>query len=331
MNARRAPACALAALLTVTALSGLGWAAEHACPAPTVDADPTAVARFPDLLDMVRARLANRPELDACAQIELAAVDAGGIRVSVVLPDGRSTTRTAAQHDDVLPTLEALLLLPERAPALPSPTPATAPRARSPLARLTPVRSARSERDAPAPTLEPRSFGLELSLLGGPRMGEGQLAVGLGALSLLEAHGWLFGFTSRVDRYQTPLSDPEMALELGVLGGKRLHFRDFALSFVAGPAVAMKGLAFSETESVRVDSQAPPPPPRLPEDPSTGPVPRLLVGAHAGFTPRSVLRSFLGLEASIGPARVDDSPNAGSARFPVFTLGMVLGATVGTK
>lgn len=158
-------------------------------------------------------------------------------------------------------------------------------------------------------------------------MGGDQLAVGLGARSLLEAYGWLLGFTGRADRYQTPLStDGELALELGALAGKRFHFRRFALDVIAGPAVTMQGVAFSRTEAVQDVQVAQPTPP----DPTTGPVPRLLIGAHAGFSPRSVLRSFVGIEASVGPARRDEAPR-GSARLPVLALGIVLGGTVGTR
>jgi hypothetical protein len=329
MKRRRAPAPALVALVTI--LSNPSWAAERTCAAPSVDADSGFTARFPDLLDRIRAELSSQPDLDACARVDLRAADADAIQVSVTLPDGRSTTRLAARRDDVLPTLQALLLVPQASPALPPATPVKSLRAAPRVVRLAPFGPAPRDRDAAPGAVGPRSFGIELSVLGGARMGDGQMAVGVAALTLLEARGWLFGFGSRVDRYQVGVSgDPEMALELGVLGGKRFHFPSFALDFFAGPAVAMKGLALSETEVVRV-GPAPMRPPTVPDDPSTGPVPRFLLGAHAGFTPRSIVRSFVGMEASFGPARSDDSPNPGSARFPVFALGLVLGGTVGTR
>jgi hypothetical protein len=327
---RRAPAFALAAL--VAAFSSAGWAAERPCQtaSPTVEADPAFTARFPELLERISTDLSSRPDLDTCAHVFLRVTSSAAIQISVMLPDGRRTTRDGVQPDDLLPTLQALLLVP-RPSAAPEPTehrpvPHPIPRLRP----LGPVGPTPRERDRAPATAGARTFGIELSLLGGPRMGEGQLAVGLGAHSLLEAHGFLFGFTSRVDRYQTPLSDPEMALELGLLGGKRLHFASFALDLVLGPTVAMKGFALSETVAVQMGPDRPVQPPPIGEDPSTGPVPRVLLGAHAGFTPRSVVRSFVGLQGSIGPGRGDDSPNAGSAHFPIFALGLVLGGTVGT-
>jgi hypothetical protein len=339
MTARhRAFAPALAA-----ALATLGprpaLAIERACAAPTVEAEPAVLTRFPELLERLRAEL-GRPDVDPCARVALRA-DPTQVHVSVTLPDGRVATRSAERGEDILPILQALLLVPEALPALEAP----APRKPLPAAALGslgqgPAAALPTQRDRALPLrAEPmaRSLGFELSLVGGPRLGEDQLAIGLGALSFLEVHGWLVGFQSRVDRYQTVLSDPEMGLELALLAGKRLHFRSFALDLNAGPAVAMKGLAFSSTETVRVNPDAPPPgsspppPSPFPEDPGTGPVPRLLFGARAGFTPRDVLRSFAGIEASLGPARAEENENPASARFPILALGLVLGATVGTR
>jgi hypothetical protein len=65
-------------------------------------------------------------------------------------------------------------------------------------------------------------------------------------------------------------------------------------------------------------------------DPSSGPVPRLLLGARLGFSPRSVFRTFVGIDGEVGPSRVADDAPANSARLPGFSLGLALGGTVGT-
>jgi hypothetical protein len=339
MTARhRAFAPALAAALA-TLVPQPAPALERTCTAPTVEADPEVITRFPELFERVRAEL-GRPDVDTCARVALRAEGPAIVHVSVTLPDGRVATRSAERAEDVVPILQALLLLPAALPVLEAPTPpkpvpgVLSSVVQGPASRLP------AQRDRALPSsVEPtaRALGFELSLVGGPRMGEDQLAVGLGALSFIEVHGWLFGFQSRVDRHQTVLSDPEMGLELALLAGKRLHFRSFALDLNAGPALAMKGLAFSSSETVRVNQNAPPPgsspapPSPFPEDPGTGPVPRLVFGARAGFTPRDALRSFAGIEASLGPARAEENENPASARFPIFALGLVLGATVGTR
>lgn len=339
MTARhRAFALALAAVLA-TLGPPQAAALERTCSAPTLEADPAVLTRFPELLERVRAEL-GRPDVDTCARVALRVDDPEAVHVSVTLPDGRIATRSAQRAEDILPVLQALLLVPAALPVLEAPPPPKPVPAAALSSGVPPASGLPTQRDRALPSrVEPtaRSLGFELSLVGGPRMGEDQLAIGLGALSFLEVHGWLFGFQSRVDRHQTVLSDPEMGLELAALAGKRLHFRSFALDLNAGPAVAMKGLAFSSTETVRVNPDGlpppspPPPPSRFPEDPGTGPVPRLLFGVRAGFTPRDVLRSFAGIEASLGPARAEENENPASARFPIFALGLVLGATVGTR
>jgi hypothetical protein len=107
-----------------------------------------------------------------------------------------------------------------------------------------------------------------------------------------------------------------------------------ALDLTAGPAVAIKGFALSETEVRAVDTTAPPmtapmpPPPR--SDTSSGPAPRLLLGARLGFSPRSVFRTFIGIDGEIGPARDATNAEPSSARLPAYSVGLALGATVGT-
>jgi hypothetical protein len=331
MTARcRALAPALAALLATFAAR----AAEPVCAAVTVDADSGFVSRFPELLERIRSDLAAHSDIDACARVALHASHADSIYVSVTLADGRSATRPAQRHEDVLPTLQALLLVPHEPPPVEAALARKAAVASAPAIRPVPTGTQQlaSDRATPlTPDLASRTLGFELSLIGGPRMGEGQLAFGLGALSFLEVHGWLVGFQGRVDRYQTLLDgDPNLALELAALAGRRLHFRHFALDLNAGPAVAMKGLGMSrgDVRFVEPEGQRPPEPP---EDPSTGPVPRLLLSARAGFSPRSVLRSFAGIEASFGPPHAEENPSPDTSRFPVFTLGLVLGGTVGTR
>ena len=172
-------------------------------------------------------------------------------------------------------------------------------------------------------------------MLTGARMGDGQIGVGAGMLGFLEVHGWLLGFEGRADVYRPLLSgDPETALELALLAGRRFDFGGLALDLNAGPAVAMKGLAFSQSRSAQVvamgTNSPPPPPPPAESDPSSGPVPRLLLGARFGFSPRSVFRTFIGVDGAVGPRRVEEDATNASARLPAFSLGLSLGATVGT-
>src|SRR5687768_10209165 len=117
---RRALVPTLAALLAAFA-AGRASAAEPECAAVTVDANNAFVSRFPELLERIRSDLASRPDVDACARVALQAGQVDTIYVSVTLADGRSATRAAPRREDVLPTLQALLLVPQAPPPLETP------------------------------------------------------------------------------------------------------------------------------------------------------------------------------------------------------------------
>lgn len=319
---------------------GAALATDRPCSAPGLEADPGLRARYPELLPRVRDELATLEDLDTCAHIALRLQEGAAIGVEVTLPDGRAASRTAAQREDVLPTVQALLLIPARASAsttaaqVVDSTPLRpAPEARQ---RRTPSSRRRStplhlEGDAKTlvPTLEPRALGIELSLISGARIGDGQTSFGLGALSFLELSGWLLGGELRADRYQTLTGDSrETALELALLLGKRLQFQGGALDLTLGPAIAEKGISGSDSQIVQAGTMPPPPPPR---EQSSGPVPRLLLGARWGFSPRSVFRTFVGIDGELGPSSAQDSTSSAATRLPLWTVGLALGATVGTR
>jgi hypothetical protein len=336
----RSCALALGALLAL-AHPGAAVAVERGCPGVMIGADPDFRARFPDLLEDLQRQLAARSDLDPCARVDVRSEGDAVVTLTVTLPDGRAASRSVTRRDDIIPTLQALLLVPARtsaalvaAPSTASPpTPAATPlpshrlRLRANLNRL--------HDDAPPLAHPARTLGVELSVLTGARMGDGQIGVGAGMLGFLEVHGWLLGFEGRADVYRPLLmGDPETALELALLAGRRFDFGGLALDLSAGPAVAMKGLAFSQSRSAEVmamgTNSPPPPPPPAESDPSSGPVPRLLLGARFGFSPRSVFRTFIGVDGAVGPRRVDENATNASARLPAFSLGLSLGATVGT-
>lgn len=307
---------------------------ERKCDGPSVAADPGFRERFPELLMRLRSELPNGKSVDACAAVELRLLDAG-IVVQVSLPDGRATARDVSRPEDVLPTLQALLLVPEHGadPAIAS-EPALAPaRARGapPRVEATPA----GERDALAPGRAAREQGFELSVVSGVRIGDGQYGYGAGVLSFIEIKRWLIGFQGRADGYRALHgSDPETALALGVLLGRRFEFGSTALDFTVGPALAMRGAGFSRTESASMQagtSTMPPPAPHLERD--VGPVPRLLLGARLGFRSRSLFRTFIGIDGELGPRSSADTAQAleTAGRMPAYTIGLALGATVGTR
>jgi hypothetical protein len=315
----------------------LARAAERGCPAIAVEPDAGFRARFPDLLGRIQDELAARADLDACAHVALRFENGADIDVSVTLPDGRSASRSVTRREDVLPTLQALLLVPDLPPPL-SATASAAPAAKSQPSRRQRARvdlTEPSAHDVPAtPPLAARELGFELSAISGVRFGDGQFGYGAGVLSFLEVHRWLVGFEGRADGYRSIFGgDPQTALELAILAGRRFDFGSVALDFTAGPGVAMKGVTFSDVQRVEVMGTPPAmPPPPPPDEPSSGPVPRLLLGARLGFSPRSVFRTFVGIDGELGPSRSSKEPqiNVSSPRMPTFTVGLALGATVGT-
>jgi hypothetical protein len=308
-------------------------AVEHPCPGPNVTADAALRQRYPELLEQLRSELADRASVDACASVELRA-ETASVAVSVELPDGRATTREVSRVEDVLPTVQALLLVPEMDRREAKPTTPVPPLAREAEPRNEAPHP--SEHDAsPLPRRE-REHGFELSLVSGVRVGDGQYGYGAGVLSFIEIRRWLIGFQGRADGYRALRgSDPETALALGVLFGRRTDVGGTALDFTVGPAVAMRGASFSETSAVsgqRTDAVVLRP--AAPPERDVGPTPRLLLGVRWGFSPRSVFRTFVGIDGELGPRRGADAPASlepTSGRMPAYTIGLALGATVGTR
>jgi hypothetical protein len=297
----------------------------------TLEVDAVLRSRWPELPARIQSEFAPRADLDPCAHVALRLEDTV-ITVSVTLPDGRAAARTVTRNDDVIPTLQALLLVPD-----PPPT-AAAAHGTGPSTLASPPRlskqlatTSRIDREGPPPNAAARALGIELSVITGARVGDGQFGAGAGVLSFLEVHGWLLGFEGRVDSYRPVQGgDPEPALELAVLAGRRIALGGVALDLTAGPAVAMNGVAMAQTEVVRRGpASEPPPPPREPES-DPGPVPRLLLGARVGFSPRSVFRTFVGVDGEIGLAEASSTPDSATGSLPRFAIGLALGATLGT-
>lgn len=308
------------------------WA-EGACPGVAVEADAAFRNRAPGLLERIRGELGARSDLDTCAHVALSVEQETLIAVEVTLPDGRSAARHVTRTDDVVSTLQALLLVPPR--ALPKPLRESPPARAAPRRRTPSTATPTHDRAEPLPDATPRTFGIELSAITGARIGDGQFGVGAGVLSVLELGGWLVGFEGRADGYR-PIAggDPETVLELAALGGKRFDLGNVSLDLTAGPGMAMDGNAISESETRRVnmadaEMDGPTPTPFVMRDSHSGPVPRLLIGARLGFSPRSVLRTFLGLDGEFGPTQGANSDKRDGS-LPRFALGLAFGATVGT-
>jgi hypothetical protein len=179
-------------------------------------------------------------------------------------------------------------------------------------------------RESPASMLaQPSSrLGIELSAWTGARIGDGQASVGLGALSFLDLSGWLVGFAGRADRYEQ-LSGARSAgaLELALLGGRRLALRTMALDLVAGPAVALGGTTKYSTQLPTGDNVS---------ASASNTVRRVLVEARLAFAAQSTVHTFVSIDGDFGPANSPDASQVPNApRLPTWTAGVAFGATVG--
>jgi hypothetical protein len=329
MPSRPFPLLSACALVSLAPCMARAATQPSDCAGPHLQVQGSFRERYPDLVEQLRLELPSRHDVDACAQVELQAIQAG-IAVKVSLPDGRATVREVARAEDVGPTLRALLLVPERGaqPAVVNPAPV----------QVQTLRTMDRDTLVEQPT-KPRESGFELSVVSGARVGDGQYGYGAGVLSFIELRRWLLGFQGRADGYRSLAgSDPETALALTVLLGRRFELGSYALDLTAGPALALRGASFSETHAVSVQAGSPqalgaamatPPP----QEPDVGAVPRLVLGARLGFSPRSVFRTFIGLDGELGPSRSGGAAQSfeSSGRMPAYTVGLSLGATLGTR
>jgi hypothetical protein len=310
----------------VSTLSAVGTspalAADRGCAPAPIEMDALVRAAWPDLPDRLEGVLAGRRDVDTCARISIR-LDQATFVVEVALPDGRSASRSVARKDDVVPTLEALLLLPlpearppDTAPARPADPGVDRDR--------TPVVSASSEPAAPAAR---GGFRLEFSLAAGARMGDGQVGIGLGARTLFDVRGWLVGFEGATQQYVATGGAPGAAvLELAVLAGRRFRFGDTALDLTAGPALAMPGPG----NTVAVTAQTGAAPPRVVTPAGDGQSKRLVGGARVTFRARSVVRIFAGIDGDVALSRSATGVSPGDVPLPAWAFGLVLGTTVGT-
>jgi hypothetical protein len=314
---------------------GLGrpsLAETQACAAMVVEADDDVRARFPELHEHVLGTFATRDGIDTCAKVELSMIPPV-IVVEVTLADGRSALRTVGHREDVVPVLEALLVLPRddaRAADVESIEASKAPPTSENRARPQQLPAPRDELDESRADAGDRR-GIEFSVVTGARAGDGQYSVNLGLLSFLELAGFLAGLEGRVDSYTAANAVPYETFEAMALFGRRFHFNAADLDFVAGPAVVLQGTS-TVVESGPATSTGESGAAVERTESTSGVVPRLVLGTHLGFPARSVLRTFVGVEGEVGPpANARGDERLRPPRLPVWMVGIALGATVGTR
>jgi hypothetical protein len=312
------------------------WAAGQPCSTLSVEADRPTRARHPDLAERVQRAFFNRPDVEPCARISLS-LRQTAIDIEVELPDGRSALRSLDRPEDVVPTLEALLLVPESsnsrltsARSLPT-APAPKPKAPPSSARKVSPRAADPVLDGGAVFASDETrrspFRIELSGALGFRAGDSHIGAGFGLSSFLQISSWLVGFQARIDQYEGP-SDGVGMIELGVLAGKRLDLDPFALDFVAGPAFTLQGTSTRSDVSAATDQEGTEAQ-RMELVEETPVEPRAFLGTRLNFEAYSTFHAFVALDADF--ALVESSDGfAGAPEFPAWTFGLSVGSTIGT-
>jgi hypothetical protein len=312
-------------------------AAELGCVGLRLEVEPELERRFPDLADRVRQAFAARDDTDACPEVKLAFARQE-IQLRVALADGRAAERTLARAEDVIPTLQALVIVPERSDAgVPErsfpdePAPAAAPRSNEARARST-----RTARRTPAPdaavadpglmpapgeSAEPSTLRIELSAAVGAHSGEnGRSSLNFGVQSLLDIHRFLAGFQVRLDQYQ---GGEGGAFELAALGGRRFELGVVGLDVLIGPSLAFPTSSSTDV-AVREGAEVA----RLPPPPTDeGNAVFAFLGVRSSFFPNSNLRPFVAGDAAL---RLDERASPDADLFPTWAVGVAIGATVGT-
>lgn len=309
------------------------------CAPLVVDADAGVRDRWPDLPTQIQSAFEVRADIDTCARIDLAMAHSA-ILLRIALPDGRTASRLVSRTEDVLPALEALLLLPLDGAAASGQLPDEAtPPSDARVNAVTPATHgeiALSQRivqhSAPVPAGVPSRLGVDLSLAAGARVGDGHMGVGLDLVSFLEVGHWLLGFQGQLNLYQPvgagdlqqPMVDGAraVALELGILGGHRFPCHSGTLDLAVGPALALHATTSSMTQ------QAPAGTAVTQTTSSDGGLPRAVASSRFSFGHRSSLRTFVEADGEIG--RTGTSALTGAPRLPAWTVGLAFGVVVGT-
>jgi hypothetical protein len=327
-------ASVLAFVAGVLAMAGAGsaYAGERSgCLRLAIAADASIQARWPDLEDVIRETFGARTDVDTCARIQVVG-EGPAVGLTVVLPDGRTAIRSVSRREDVLVALEALLALPE-AGATGAPTDAPTAAAQAARAALPVADAATTSTPAiarlaaePPATGRPTPFRIEIALAADARGGSGWVGAGGSAAAVLDLAHWLLGFEGRIDQYRTLSPETQStALELIGLGGHRFRLgKSRTLDLAVGPALALhaapKVVAQQTATGVMLSQTS--------SDPGLA---RLIVSSRLTFGAESLLRAFVQVDADIGRLGSDTQPLPEEAGMPAWTVGLALGAAVGTR
>jgi hypothetical protein len=208
-------------------------------------------------LEAVRTALDRREDVDRCSSIVLERATAG-VRLIVVLQDGRSSARTLVDRRDLPAVVTALLLLPTpressavAAAGLPVATVAIEA-GQPPSPSPDPAPPAIRDQAPPAPTLRPTSHRPRLALggVGGTRWSGTAPAGAIGGFVNVGLDGWVLGAHGRWDGYAATsglVGYTTQAIEFGADFGHDLRLGGTSLTALAGPRVVLLSQTLQST------------------------------------------------------------------------------------
>lgn len=308
----------------IVALGGSFAPAARAAPDETMCEDPrvrvqgSVDARWLDPIARACERLAADPSSDRDARVRI--VPSGhDLVVEVALRDGRRTLRRVTATERLVPTLEALVLVPaipgeDEMPARPEPAPiataddatSVAPPARAP----TPAQSAASP---------PVAF--EASALFGGRVAGPFVSVAPAIGGRLRLGPWLFGVAGRWDVFQRPTRASTSTFEMdtvafGIELGRRVTLGAGALDVGVAPRLVAETQTAESLDGEQSSSAT-----------------DLRLGALARWAPTTAGVHFVvELDAELSPSRLRRSLRLDPAlpALPAWSAGIALGVAWAT-
>lgn len=292
---------------------------ETMCEDPRVRVQGSVDARWLDPIARACERLAAEPGSDPDARVRI--VPSGhDLVVEVTLRDGRRTLRRVTAAERLVPTLEALVLVPALAPDESPAPPAEAPSALPEKidAEAPPSRGATS---SPGPTAAPAPVAFEASGLLGGRVAGPFVSVAPAIGGRLRLGPWLFGIAGRWDVVQrsTRASTSTFEMETVAFGielGRRVPLGAGALDLGVAPRLV------AETQTAEsVDGE------------QSSSATDLRLGALARWAPAPAGFHFVvELDAELSPSRLRRSLRLDPAlpALPAWSAGIALGVAWAT-
>ena len=205
-NPRRARALAFAAALAALSGAQRARAGAGACDGSRMDVSPEVDRHWRDAIDAACSAL-HGAAVDSTAHVRFSARGAD-LLVEVALADGRAASRRLSSTDALLPTLEALVVLPA-APAASNAPPSSAPPSAPPdeaaefrprITSVVPDNHSSGIEPSPPPVTTVPGLGIDLGGgFGGRIAAHGYLSAAPGAFAELRLGSWLFGTQLRWD------------------------------------------------------------------------------------------------------------------------------------